>query len=146
VLKISEFKGEFAFLSNFYSSSFIVAGKEWPTVEHFFQAKKATSAAVQYDIRHIISPGVAKRIGRKVALRSGWETVKDSVMFFALVCKFSQNKWLLKKLLATGDAYLQEGNVWGDTYWWLDLRKGVGRNRLGEMLMEIRSILRVYRT
>lgn len=147
MLKILEFKGEFAFLSNFYSSPFSIAEKRrlpqiWPTVEHFYQAKKAVSLAVQQEIRRAPTPGKAKQMGRRIDLRSDWETVKDSVMFLALVCKFSQNGALLKMLLATGNAPLQEGNVWGDTYWGLDLKSGVGRNKLGKMLMEIRSIFK----
>lgn len=31
--------------------------------------------------------------------------------------KFTQNPDLADKLLATGDAHLEEGNTWGDRIW-----------------------------
>ena len=57
-----------------------------------------------------------------------------------LMAKFSQNEDLKKKLLDTGDATLIEGNTWGDKYW--GVCKGVGKNRLGELLMEVREELK----
>jgi len=53
--------------------------------------------------------------------------------------KFS-DPLLRKKLLATGNATLIEGNTWGDTYW--GVCKGKGQNKLGKLLMELRSELR----
>ena len=41
------------------------------------------------------------------------------------------------KLLATGDAYLEEGNTWGDRIW--GTVDGQGENRLGKILMQVRD-------
>jgi predicted NAD-dependent protein-ADP-ribosyltransferase YbiA (DUF1768 family) len=41
------------------------------------------------------------------------------------------------KLMATGDAYLEETNTWDDVYW--GVCNGVGKNMLGRMLMYIRG-------
>ena len=41
------------------------------------------------------------------------------------------------KVLATGDAYLEEGNTWGDRIW--GTVNGSGANRLGFILMQIRA-------
>ena len=54
--------------------------------------------------------------------------------------KFKQNPHLTKKLLDTGDVYLEEGNNWGDRIW--GTVNGVGRNELGKILMEVRKELK----
>ena len=45
---------------------------------------------------------------------------------------------LRSALIATGDAQIIEGNIWGDTYWGVDVNKG-GMNRLGILLMQVRD-------
>jgi len=67
MMKIDSFDGEFAFLSNFYSSPVIYDGKKWPTVEHAFQAQKTLDEREQELIRTAKTPGKAKRLGRKVS-------------------------------------------------------------------------------
>ena len=54
--------------------------------------------------------------------------------------KFEQNPQLREMLLATGDAYLEEGNTWGDRTW--GTVNGVGANNLGRILMDVREGLR----
>jgi hypothetical protein len=54
--------------------------------------------------------------------------------------KFTQNGDLKERLLATGDAYLEEGNTWGDRIW--GTVNGKGANMLGIILMETREKLR----
>ena len=49
-------------------------------------------------------------------------------MYEIVLAKFTQNPDLKKKLLATGDEHLEEGNTWGDTIW--GTVDGVGENRL----------------
>ena len=55
--------------------------------------------------------------------------------------KFAHHPELKEKLLATGDAYLEEGNTWGDRIW--GVYQGQGENRLGKILMKIRKELAV---
>ena len=56
--------------------------------------------------------------------------------------KFTRNRDLKEKLLATGDAELIEGNTWHDTYWGYDITKKRGKNKLGKILMVVREDLR----
>ncbi|NGT90448.1 NADAR family protein [Clostridium perfringens] len=58
-------------------------------------------------------------------------------MYLVVKEKFKPNKELRRKLIATGDKYLEEGNTWNDTY--LGVCKGKGRNMLGKILMRVRS-------
>lgn len=135
---IDKFDGEYAFLSNFYPSSIFDSndGFTYPTVEHFFQAKKSLILKEREMISKADTPGKAKRMGRKVQLRSDWEDIKLLVMEDALRRKFSKARFR-EALLATGDEELIEGNWWGDTFW--GVCKGVGENNLGKLLMKIRE-------
>src|SRR5271157_5588617 len=134
-MKIDNFRDNFAFLSNFHDSPIIYMGKEYKTVEHMFQASKALTEEAHEAIRLLPTPGAAKKAGRQTELRPDWESVKDTIMFHGVLCKFLQHKDLALKLIATGDIYLEEGNDWGDTYW--GVVNGEGDNQLGETLMEV---------
>lgn len=54
-----------------------------------------------------------------------------------VLAKFEQNENLKEKLINTGDAYLEEGNDWGDKIW--GTVNGNGSNLLGQILMRIRE-------
>jgi len=74
-----------------------------------------------------------------ITLRPDWEKVQFEVMHSVVYAKFTQNKELGDKLLATGDAYLEEANTWGDNRW--GTVNGVGENWLGKILMQVRDEL-----
>ena len=136
---IDKFDGDYAFLSNFYYSPFMFQGRQYPTVEHFFQAHKAKTYEDFISVLVEPTPKGAKQVGRKIKMREDWETVKDTIMLEGLRAKFSI-KGLREKLLATGDEELIEGNHWHDTYW--GVCNGVGKNKLGKMLMQVREEIR----
>ena len=142
---INCFDGDFAFLSNFYDSPISRDGVIFPTVEHYFQAMKADGMLDYLAIAAAETPGKAKRLGRKCQMRWGWERVKEDTMRDALRLKFSDPE-LKKKLLATGDEYLEEGNTWHDNYWGVcyceRCSNVTAKNRLGHLLMELREELR----
>lgn len=128
--------------SNFSGHPITLEGRQWPTSEHFFQAKKFDDATHVEKIRTASSPTAAKRLGgsRKVPLRADWETVKDDVMYEALKAKFTQHAFIKKVLLDTGDAKLVEHSRL-DKYW-ADAGDGTGKNMLGVLLMKLRDELR----
>lgn len=134
---ISEFKGEYDFLSNFYFSPFTYNGINYPTVEHFFQASKATSPEIHQEIAAVPFPSQAKQRGRHIKLRPDWSMIREGVMETGLRQKFEQHPELKEKLLATGDAHLEEGNTWGDKFW--GVCYGEGKNKLGYLLMKLRA-------
>ena len=141
---IIEFEDEYAFLSNFYPSPFSHDGIEYPTVEHFFQGAKTLDIKERKAIAAAETPGLAKRMGRSVQLRSDWEKVKAYYMELGLRLKFT-DKDLAEKLLATGDEELIEGNWWHDNTWGscycAKCSRIAGRNMLGMLLMELRKEL-----
>lgn len=131
---IKEFRGKFFFLSNFYSAPVTYNGITFQNNEAAFQAMKCPSRANEFTN---LNPSDAKRLGRKVKLRTDWEEVKESVMYLICFQKFKQNRELRERLLKTGNAELIEGNSWGDQIW--GVCNGVGKNLLGNILMKVRD-------
>ena len=136
---IDSFRGEFHWLSNFYSCSVHYEGLTFGNTEAAFQAAKCLDMKEREKFVGI-NPLIAKRMGRRVKLRSDWEDVKIVVMRNVLRCKFSQNPELKAKLIATGDAELIEGNKHRDVFW--GVCNGKGQNHLGKLLMEVRAELK----
>lgn len=139
VPKIESFKGEYFFLSNFYMAPVCYEGKLYSSNEAAFQAAKTfdinvRNAFTSYD------PSTARKVGQRVELRPDWEEIKYAVMLDVVRDKFKRNPILADRLLATGDAYLEEGNTWGDRTW--GTVNGQGKNWLGEILMKVRDELK----
>jgi ribA/ribD-fused uncharacterized protein len=132
---------EHGWLSNFYPSRFVCDGKEYFTVEHYYQACKATSRDFHNWIADAPNPYHAMRAGRalridKGELHSEWESVKDDVMLAALLMKFRQDDGLKKLLLDTDDLLLHEDSP-TDEYWGV-----LGLDKLGGLLMQTREIIK----
>ena len=134
---INQFRGEYAFLSNFYFSPLEYEDEFYATAEHAFQASKTRDEAQRRIIRKAKTPGEAKRLGRTVDLRPEWDDVKLSIMRDIVFAKFGQSERLKQMLLETGDAKLVEDNK---EYW--GMRNNVGQNHLGKILMEVRKTLK----
>ena len=142
--KISEFKDRYEFLSNFSESVICHEYVFYPTVEHFFQAMKTTDLKQRRWIANASTPGEAKRRGRSIELRPDWEDIKEDVMLEGLRLKFKIPA-LREALLNTQSAELIEGNTWHDCEWGIcscSRCGGIGNNKLGKLLMKVRSELR----
>ncbi|GHO83662.1 NADAR family protein [Dictyobacter formicarum] len=128
--------------SNFSRHGIKIDGVWWPTSEHYFQAQKFAGTPHEEAVRRAYSPKQAAEMGRDRSrpLRSDWESVKDDVMLRAVLRKFETHAELRELLLSTGDEEIVE-NAPGDYYWGVG-RDGSGQNKLGQILMEVRSILR----
>jgi ribA/ribD-fused uncharacterized protein len=142
-MTIAEFRGDYAFLSNFYPAKVGMGTELYPTVEHAYQASKTYSLDWQEKIRNAATPGIAKRMGKNVPLRSDWMEIRQRVMWDLLVQKFDflHPLKLYRQLLDTAPHELLEGNTWGDRYWGMTLNangKWVGNNVLGGQLMDLR--------
>jgi N-glycosidase YbiA len=142
VIEFYSTAGEYGEFSNFSRHSIHLDGKRWPTSEHYFQAQKFDDEAYREKIRMAPKPMMAAELGRdrKQKLRRDWESVKDNVMRKAVLAKFSQHKELAELLLSTDDKKLVEHTA-NDNYWG-DGGDGTGKNRLGQILMEVRTQLR----
>lgn len=136
---INSFRNENYFLSNFYEAPVTYEGLTYQNNEAAFQAQKCIEPKEREAFTKL-NPSEAKKAGRSVNLRKDWEQVKVSVMADIVKAKFEQNIDLAKKLLDTGDAYLEEGNDWGDRIW--GTVNGIGANHLGKILMDVREYMR----
>lgn len=138
---IKQFVDKYRFLSNFYTCD--LYDYKNTTVEHIFQASKAERTIDFLSVVNSQTPAEAKKLRRKIEIRSDWNEIKVSVMEKLLREKFSKkNPGLVELLLETGDEELQEGNYWNDTFWGVDLKTGIGENNLGKLLMKIRNDIR----
>ena len=132
----------YGFLSNFFVAPMVLDGTTWPTVEHYFQAQKFADPDKQAEIREAPTPGVAKEIAWEpdARIRADWDVARDDVMLAAIRAKFTQHPDLCAQLLATCNAGLAEHTT-SDRYWG-DGGDGSGQNRLGQLLMQVRSELK----
>lgn len=133
----------YGYLSNFSHHPIELDGHTWPTTEHYFQAMKfPDNPDRQAAVRAAESPAQSKRVAwaSGATLRPDWDTHRDEVMLTALRAKFAQHPKLREGLLSTGEERLVERSD-KDSYWG-DGSHGNGRNRLGELLMQVRAELR----
>src|SRR5574343_763148 len=131
---IDSFRGEYRWLSNLWLCTIPYYTHEFPSVENAYQYAKSFTRPEEFTT---ISPGEAKRLGRKIPATKDWEDRKLNVMETLLRMKFAAHDGLREKLLKTGDTKLVEGNTWGDTFW--GVCNGKGSNHLGRLLMLIRE-------
>lgn len=138
IYTVDSFRDEYFFLSNFAPATFTYRGISYLNAEAAFQAQKCQTEEEKLLFTNL-SPGSAKKFGRKVALRTDWENVKETLMEEIVREKFLQNPSLAKALISTYPLDLKEGNSWNDTFWGISNKTCEGQNRLGNILMKIRS-------
>lgn len=137
--KITSFRGDYYFLSNFFPCKFLFQGFEWKSAEHAYQAMKFVDQEFWKEMAYgDLSAGEAKKIGQTVSLPPHWNDSKISIMRNIVSQKFEQNQELMEKLMNTKGRELIEGNTWGDTFWGQS-PLGKGRNELGKILMSVRD-------
>ncbi len=141
--------------SNSYEASMQIDGITFPTVEHYVQwskAKQFGDADAEKKIMKTPSAKSVKTYGDKVKdfKEDEWNEKRDAIMRTALRAKFTQHPDLRAKLLETKNAPLGEANA-REKYWSIGTgadtakakipSKWPGENKLGKMLMELRTEL-----
>jgi ribA/ribD-fused uncharacterized protein len=144
-----------ACFSQWWPSSFVIQGVQYPTAEHYMMAEKARlfeDSATEQKILTAKSPGHAKRLGREVSgfSQSIWETERLAIVRRANIEKFGQNKALGAFLQGTSQRILVEASP-PDKVWGIGLpaedpnasrpAKWPGLNLLGFALMQARDHL-----
>lgn len=140
-MKITEFDGEYRFLSNFWPCDITILGIPYKNVEAAYQAAKTTDTHMRKEFSGL-SPKNAKSKGKRISLRADWNDVlKVEIMELCLRAKF-QIPELKARLISTEGCELVEGNAWNDQFW--GVCRGSGRNVLGKLLMMLRDEAVLY--
>jgi ribA/ribD-fused uncharacterized protein len=127
------------FLSNFYPVNMKIWDMKFYCSEAAFQAAKfLDKPEIAVRFTHLDGED-AWKLAQKLSYqqRGDWYQVREKIMLEVLQAKFQQHPELNELLLATGDAYLVE-NTARDAFW-ADGGDGKGKNRLGNLLMQIRG-------
>lgn len=136
---ITEFRGEYSWLSNFFPVQIEYEGLTYPSVEHAYQAGKLINIEDR-KLFLIMSASQAKRNWKKYKTYNLTEEFRLNLMYQLLSIKFNQEPFK-SLLIATGDCYIQEGTRWFEPFWGKQLSTGEGKNMLGHLIMQIRTEL-----
>ena len=131
--------------SNLYRREIEFEGEKFATSEHAYQAGKARKPEVRKWLMEAPSPALLAMAAHGLYvwdINPDWSKIKFDRMKRVLQAKFSQHEDLKQLLLSTGTARLVESatvdnavnRLWGEV-------NGVGKNKLGELLMEVRAEL-----
>lgn len=128
--------------SNFSPHGIHLEGKDWQTVEHYYQAQKFRGTVDEWlaiEIGKAATPEEAARLGRDPdrACRSDWSCVKTIVMRQAVLTKFLTHLDLQEILLSTADEAIVEDSP--RDYFWGCGAERTGENHLGRILMSVRD-------
>jgi ribA/ribD-fused uncharacterized protein len=128
--------GEF---SNFADYPIVIDELSWPTSEHYYQAHKYTDPILMEKVRAAKSPMEAALLGRdpNIPKRPDWDEYKDIAMEVAVRAKFDQHARLKELLKSTNNSSIFE-HTKNDCYWG-DCGDRTGKNKLGKLLMKLRS-------
>ncbi len=130
--------------SNFSAHSVQLAGRSWPTAEHYYQAQKFFGSDRDlFDRIHAApTPDAAAKLGRShtQTYRSDWDHIKLAVMGDVVRDKFQRHREIQQTLIATGDRVLIEDSP--VDYFWGCGADRTGANHLGRILMRVRDELR----
>jgi hypothetical protein len=139
---------EFGSLDNFSAFQVEYDGYLWATSEHAYQAAKFKNTAPEVVelIKNARSAHDAQKIAQehKPSRIPNWEELKVEEMRKILRSKIQQHKYVLRKLLQTGDRKIIEDS-WRDAEWGWGKNKD-GQNLLGKLWMELREEFRASQT
>ena len=148
-----EAANEYRDFSNASPHTVTVDGTQYPTVEHYYQAMKATEFGDADMLKKIIKTKTAKAVksaGKKVQNfnQEVWDAKKQEFMRIGVRAKFVQHPAVQTKLLETGDKLIGFADA-RDTFWAIGTSlstekakvpsKWRGENRLGKLLMNLRD-------
>lgn len=134
--------------TNFYPAPITMFYKNsmytFPTSEHYFQAKKYEHDFNWNKHLTVIISNPAPRSAFEYTRSHSYDykafdAIKDSVMYDAVYAKFTSHQNLQRLLKSTGNAILVEHTT-NDSYWG-DGGNGSGQNKLGKILMKVRSVI-----
>ena len=132
------FEPPFGYLSPDYTCPIVIEGERFPQGVREYYAM--VELAADQEPLWFQSPPMADHAKAMFSDEHGLvvDQMRDHIMYQANICKFAQNRDLGDSLLGTGDVKLVYTNQ--DEYWGHGTA-GYGLNKMGRMLMLIRSSL-----
>jgi len=147
--------------SNWYPANFIIDIADVGTMRFncaeqymmYMKAKTFDDKSIMSSIINTNDPKEQKRLGRDVKNFNPivWDKLKEPVVYYACLAKYSQNEDLKKDILDTKDLILVEASPY-DKIWGIGMAesdpdatnesKWKGQNLLGKALMKVRNTLR----
>jgi ribA/ribD-fused uncharacterized protein len=127
----------------FIEPELTIDGIKYRTIEHYYQLQKISNTENEENIRKYAmhdDVGSIMRYCKTVKIRSDWDEYRIEVMRRGLRAKFFENELLKALLLSTGTLKLVDIKP-NDGFWGSGIG-GLGKNKLGELLMELRAELR----
>ena len=139
-MSITNFRGEYRWLSNFHLVDIEWQGDVYRSSEHAYQAAKTDDPEERRKIREVATCDKARRLGQKVTMSRLWlekERLCKLATMKGIIRKKFEDPVLREKLITTGRHHLIENAPWGDRFW--GVCEGEGENHLGRILMDIRA-------
>jgi len=144
-----------ACLSQWYPAPFQEGSLRFPTAEHYMMHAKALLFGDRFVARLVLltdNPAEALALGRMARGFDGaaWASQREAIVFRGNMLKFGQHTGLRAHLRASAPRLLVDANpadmIWGAGLAAADPRiedpaSWPGKNRLGEVLMRVRSTL-----
>lgn len=148
------FYSKFSPFSNFHPSVFIANDVRYNCMEQYLQHCKAVTCGYHDIAAKILTmddPVAMKSTSKGILDTHAWNSVAEDTVKAGLLAKFTQNPSLSQSLAMTGKSVLGESSKF-DSHWGtgrhlddpqaLDPSAWSGRNRLGNLLMEVRELIR----
>jgi ribA/ribD-fused uncharacterized protein len=125
--------------SNASIGYFEVDGQIWRSAEQCFQVQKFLDGTIREEVQRAATPEEAVRLAdfHQSACRPDWSEVRDEIMRYILLSKFRRLDFRSVLLQTNGDDIIANLE---DPYWGAGV-DGTGKNRLGQLLMEVRTVL-----
>ena len=125
---------KYGFMSNMYGYGMKWEGEIYSCSETVYQMMKCEREEDKVKFKKL-NGFEAKRLGRRIKMRSNWNEIKVDMMREILKAKFKDEN--LMRRLKDIDEEIVEDNYWNDRYW--GVCRGVGKNMLGKLLTEIKE-------
>ena len=129
--------------SNFSAHGFKLNNYWWHTSEHYFQAQKFVDTDLNWfhKMRTVKTPKDVAKMGRnrQHPIRTDWEQTKEEIMYRAVLTKFTNHEDIKHILIDTGEQLIVENSP--IDYYWGCGKDGTGKNKLGEILMQVRKTI-----
>jgi N-glycosidase YbiA len=117
-------------------------GKRYASVAHFALVQRCASAEAENELRNMLPLSDAERLAQGYVVRDNWlHRPREECYLRAFRAKFERYEDAQSALLATESAAIVYAATPNDDFFGVDAR-GIGYNRLGEVLMALREELR----